>query len=220
MSISVGVDNLPGGVKPATRFEQATSTPVVEVRYILIVPKDESELQNLQWQIPKGWNQKSQRNHHRGNVHCLGVPVTVCSTIIKKVYSFEHVPSYRFSECTLESCTFYCSRSRRHRSHTTHAPPRSPPTSLYVQGHLEIHQQCPLPLRFPRQRLQSSLTNPPFKMTTYHLTPPPRRHHLRHRKHHGKTWSTTRRHESGPPTPVLSGFGCVNIHSVRFQGCR
>jgi hypothetical protein len=93
--------------KRKTKREQVTPMPVVEVRYILVVPKDGSEFQNLQWQFPKGWNQNLQRNDHRGNVYCLELPVMVCSAIIKKVSSFERI-AFRFSECTLESCAFYC----------------------------------------------------------------------------------------------------------------
>ena len=71
---------------------QATPTPLVqvEVRYLLVVPKDTLD---LQWQFPEGWDQNVQRNDHRGEVYCLEVPLSdsVCSTIIKKVFSFEHI---------------------------------------------------------------------------------------------------------------------------------
>lgn len=65
--------------------EQATPTPLVQVRYLLVVAKDESEPQNLQWQFPKGWNQNRKRNDYIGKVYCLEVPLMVCSTIIKNV---------------------------------------------------------------------------------------------------------------------------------------
>ena len=95
-----------------TAHEQATPTPLVQVRYLLVVPEDESELQNFQWQFPKGWDQNRTRNDHRGKVYCLKVPLTVCSTIIKNVSSFERIAS-RYREWTLEMCAFYCSRRVR-----------------------------------------------------------------------------------------------------------
>jgi hypothetical protein len=45
-----------------TANEQAT--PPVQVRYLLVVPEDESESQNFQWQFPKGWGQNRKRNDH------------------------------------------------------------------------------------------------------------------------------------------------------------
>ena len=72
-------------------------TPLVQVRFLLVVPKDESQSQNLRWQFPKGWSQNRRRNDHNGNVYRLEVPLVVCSTIIKNVSSFEHVAS-RYSE--------------------------------------------------------------------------------------------------------------------------
>jgi hypothetical protein len=83
--------------KSKTAGGQATSTPSVQVRYLLVVPKDESQSQNLQWQFPQGWSQNRKRNDHNGNVYRLEVPLAVCSTIIKNVSSFEHVAS-RYSE--------------------------------------------------------------------------------------------------------------------------
>jgi hypothetical protein len=62
--------------------EGQATMPRVEVRFLLVVPKDESQSQNLQWQFPKGWNQNRNRNDHNGNVYCLEVPLAVCSTII------------------------------------------------------------------------------------------------------------------------------------------
>jgi hypothetical protein len=59
--------------------EQATPTPLVQVRYLFVVAKDESEPQNLQWQFPKGWSQNRKRNDHGGEVYCLEVPLMVCS---------------------------------------------------------------------------------------------------------------------------------------------
>ena len=52
--------------------------PLVQVRYLLVVPKDEPR-QNLQWDFPEGWNQSCTRNDHRGEVYCLEVPLAVSS---------------------------------------------------------------------------------------------------------------------------------------------
>jgi hypothetical protein len=56
------------------------AAPLVQVRYLLVVPKDEAQSQNLQWDFPKGWSQNWKRNDHRGEVYCLEVPLAVCST--------------------------------------------------------------------------------------------------------------------------------------------
>ena len=70
---------------------QTNPTPRVEVRYLLVVPKDELQSQNpWQWKFPKGWSQNRKKNDHVGNVYCLEVPLAVCSTIIKNVSNFEH----------------------------------------------------------------------------------------------------------------------------------
>jgi len=45
----------------------------VEVHYLLVVPKSDSE--NTKWQFPKGWSKNCTRHDHRGDVHCLQVPV-------------------------------------------------------------------------------------------------------------------------------------------------
>jgi len=52
---------------------------LVRVRYLLVVPKDESWSQDLQkqWQFPKGWSQNCKKNDHRGKVYCLEVPLTL-----------------------------------------------------------------------------------------------------------------------------------------------
>jgi hypothetical protein len=47
--------------------------PLVQVRYLLVVPKGESQSQNLQWDFPKGWSQNWKRDDHRGEVYCLEV---------------------------------------------------------------------------------------------------------------------------------------------------
>ncbi|KAJ3497409.1 hypothetical protein NLJ89_g10352 [Agrocybe chaxingu] len=57
---------------------QIASTPRVEVRYLLVVPKGGSE--NLRWQFPRGWSKNLERNDHRGDVYCLEVPLTVMSS--------------------------------------------------------------------------------------------------------------------------------------------
>ena len=80
------------------------AAPLVQVRYLLVVPKDEPQSQNLQWDFPKGWSQNVTRNDHRGKVYCLEVPLAVCSTIIKNVSSFEPI----FFRYRLEMRTFYC----------------------------------------------------------------------------------------------------------------
>jgi len=48
--------------------------PLIEVHYLLVVPKDESQSYDLKWQFPKGWNQNWKRHDHRGKVYCLEVP--------------------------------------------------------------------------------------------------------------------------------------------------
>ena len=84
------------------------ATPLVQVRYLLVIPKDEPR-QNLQWDFPKGWNQNCTRNDHRGEVYCLEVPLAVCFTIINNVSSFESIASrYR-----LEMVAFYCAQHIR-----------------------------------------------------------------------------------------------------------
>ena len=56
--------------KKKTAAEQ--TAPLVQVRYLLVVPKLEDEPQslNLQWNLPKGWSQNCSRNDHLGNVYC------------------------------------------------------------------------------------------------------------------------------------------------------
>ena len=85
------------------RRQQATSTPLVQVRYLLVVPKDDPQFQkNLQWQFPKGWSQNRKKNDHGGNVYCLEFPLVVCSSIIKNVSSFErNAFSYSEWKCAL-----------------------------------------------------------------------------------------------------------------------
>ncbi|KIM49471.1 hypothetical protein M413DRAFT_407520 [Hebeloma cylindrosporum] len=72
---------------------QASRTPHVEVRYVLVVPKEESEaeLLNLQWQFPNGWSQNRKRHDHSGGVYRLEVPLAVCSAIFKNVSIFERI---------------------------------------------------------------------------------------------------------------------------------
>jgi hypothetical protein len=99
--------------KSKTANGQATPTPLVQVRYLLVVPKDGPQSQNLQWQFPKGWSQNRKKNDHGGNVYCLEVPLAVCSTIIKNLSSFERHLASRYNECTLKMNTFRCSRNVR-----------------------------------------------------------------------------------------------------------
>ena len=84
------------------------AAPLVQVRYLLVVPKDEPR-QSLQWDFPVGWNQSCTRNDHRGEVYCLEVPLAVCFTIINNISSFEPIASrYR-----LEMVAFYCAQHIR-----------------------------------------------------------------------------------------------------------
>ena len=89
--------------KSKTTAEQAA--PLVQVRYILIVPKDEPQSRNMQWNLPKGWRQIYSRNDHRGNVYCLEVPLNVCSTNIENVSSFEPIAS-RYGSLSIALDTF------------------------------------------------------------------------------------------------------------------
>ena len=57
-----------------------TPKPSVVVRYILVVPTGNN--QDLQWRFPSGWNKDFNRDDHRGDVYCLEIPISVCSTII------------------------------------------------------------------------------------------------------------------------------------------
>ena len=61
--------------KTKTAAERAIPEPLIQVRYLFVVPKDNSQLQNLQWQFPKGWSQNWKKNDHRGKVYCLPVEV-------------------------------------------------------------------------------------------------------------------------------------------------
>ena len=67
-------------VKKHKTRQEATSSPLVQVRYLLVFPEGEPEPQ--QWQFPKGWSQNRKRNDHSGQVYCFEVPLTVCFTII------------------------------------------------------------------------------------------------------------------------------------------
>jgi hypothetical protein len=61
--------------------------PVRNVRYILVVPKDEPE--NWELQFPAGWNEACKVNDHRSDVNCLEIflsqyvllkrPISMCS---------------------------------------------------------------------------------------------------------------------------------------------
>jgi hypothetical protein len=89
-----------------TKMAAGQAGPLVQVCYLLIIPKDEPQSQNLQWDFPKGWSQNWEKNDHHGKDYCLQVSLAVCSTIIKNVSSFEPIASrYR-----LEMCTFYCTQ--------------------------------------------------------------------------------------------------------------
>jgi len=63
--------------KSKTAAGQATPQPLVQVHYLLVVPKDESQSQILQWQFPKGWSKNRKKNDHCGEVYCLEVPLTI-----------------------------------------------------------------------------------------------------------------------------------------------
>ena len=73
------LQKVPSAKKRKTTHDQATPTPLVQVRYLLVVPEDKSESLNFQWQFPKGWGQNRKRNNH-GEVYCLSVPLKVCAT--------------------------------------------------------------------------------------------------------------------------------------------
>ena len=59
-----------------TREGDAASTPLVHLRYVLVVAKGESE--PLKWKFPKGWNENRKQNDHCGPVYCMEVPIPVC----------------------------------------------------------------------------------------------------------------------------------------------
>jgi len=47
------------------------AAPLVLVHYLLVVPKDEPQSWNLQWNFPKGWSENCTRNdHHRRGPSC------------------------------------------------------------------------------------------------------------------------------------------------------
>jgi len=125
--------------KSKTGAGQATPELFVQVRYLLVVPKDKPQSQNLQWKFPKGWSSNCKKNDHRGDVYCLEVPLTVCSTIIKNISSFELIAS-RYTECMLEMCTFYIivGSGLRPAQKTLYCPPQQH-FFISVMIYLKIH---------------------------------------------------------------------------------
>ena len=74
--------------------EQTPSKPVVNVRYVLVVPKGEPG--NWEWQFPAGWDEACKINDHRGDVYCLDLSLAVPSVrsiIMKNILSFECIAS-------------------------------------------------------------------------------------------------------------------------------
>ena len=59
-----------------SREGDAASTPLVHVRYVLVVAKGESE--PVKWKFPEGWNENRKQNDHCGPVYCMEVPIPVC----------------------------------------------------------------------------------------------------------------------------------------------
>jgi len=66
----------PPSKKSKTTTGPAISMPLIQARYLLVVPKEESESDDLKWQFPKGWKQNCKRHDHRGKVYCLEVPLS------------------------------------------------------------------------------------------------------------------------------------------------
>jgi len=54
---------------------QSSSEPIVDVRYVLVVPKDEPG--NWQWRFPAAWDEDCKINDHRGDVYCLEISLAV-----------------------------------------------------------------------------------------------------------------------------------------------
>ena len=58
---------------------QTPSKPVVIVRYILVVPKDEPHDHDSDkpvkwgWKFPAGWDEVCKINDHRGGLYCLEI---------------------------------------------------------------------------------------------------------------------------------------------------
>jgi len=77
--VTILKDELREDPPPLKKSKKDTPTPLVQVRYLLVVPKDKPQLE-LEWQFPKGWNKNCIKNDHRGNVYCLEIPLTVHST--------------------------------------------------------------------------------------------------------------------------------------------
>jgi hypothetical protein len=67
---------------PARR---AAATPVVHVRYLLVVPEGDSK--DVAWHFPNGWNENWKINDHRGKVYCLEMPLSVRFIIIENILS-------------------------------------------------------------------------------------------------------------------------------------
>lgn len=61
--------------KVAVGQSARASKPLVQVRYLVVVPEGRSP--NLQWHLPKGWSENWMENDHRGNVYCLEIPLSL-----------------------------------------------------------------------------------------------------------------------------------------------
>jgi len=58
----------------------SASEPLVEVRYILVVPKGGN--QPFTWDFPAGWMEDCERHDHRGDIYRLEFPLTVRLAVI------------------------------------------------------------------------------------------------------------------------------------------
>ncbi|KAF8816574.1 hypothetical protein BYT27DRAFT_7207275 [Phlegmacium glaucopus] len=54
--------------KSKTADGQATTTPLMQVHHLLIVLKDESQSQDLQWQFLKGWSHNQKKHDHSASL--------------------------------------------------------------------------------------------------------------------------------------------------------
>jgi hypothetical protein len=61
--------------KVAVGQSARASEPLVQVRYLVVVPEGRSP--NLQWHLPKGWSENWIKNDNRGHVYCLEIPLSL-----------------------------------------------------------------------------------------------------------------------------------------------
>ena len=72
-------ENQPPSKTAKMTLGKTPSTPVVNVRYVLVVPKDGSGT-SWEWQFPAGWDEDCTTNDHRGNVYCLEISSSTVGT--------------------------------------------------------------------------------------------------------------------------------------------